>query len=112
MVEFAAGHFIPVGIKSTEAENIPGGINSSDARFNALLGTVSERPAPPKPASTPWALPGQKKPYGSLDITARRVALVIDRTANPVIADTMIKRVEAFRRELESAASANQPKKG
>lgn len=85
---------------------------SSDDRFNALMGALVEQSSQ-KSASTPWTLPGQKKPYGSLEVTPRRVNLTIDRAANPAFADALIERVEAIRRELESATTpATMSKKG
>ena len=87
-------------------------LNSSDERFSALLAALIARPERLKNSTTDWSLPGQKKPYGSIEITARRINLMFDRSANPAIADALIERVESIRRELEAAASANQPKKG
>ena len=90
------------------ADNFP----ASSARFDLIVNKIAAKAQSARTASTLWALPGQKKHYGSIDITPRRVTLTIDRSANPAIADALIERVEVFRRELEAAAFANQPKKG
>jgi ParB family transcriptional regulator, chromosome partitioning protein len=89
-------------------------INSSDDRFSALVAALAASAAKetPRPASTLWALPGQKKPYGSVQITPRRINVSIDRSANPLFAEALFERFESIRRELEAAASANKPKKG
>ena len=91
-------------------EPIPGGINLSGERFNAILAAVTEHAGIPS-ASTPWSLPGQKRPYGALDVTPRRVILTIDRAANPAFADALLERVDAIRRELESATAPATPSK-
>ena len=91
---------------------IPAGMGQSDDRFNAVVAATAERAAPGKPASMLWALPGQKKPYGSIEITPRSINMSIDRKASPAIAEALLERLESIRRELEAAASANQPQKG
>ena len=87
------------------------GINSSDERFNTAMAAATE-PIAPKPTSTLWSLPGREKPYGSLEITPRRVNLSIDRLANPAFAEALLERLETIRRELESATATRSTKKG
>ena len=87
-------------------------ITSSDGRFGVVMKAANERSAATKPAPSLWALPGRKRPYGSLDVTPRRVILTIDRSANPAFADELLERVEKIRREIEGATATIQPKKG
>lgn len=80
-----------------------GAPNASSKRFLLVLAAASEKVSPSKPL--PWRRPGLKKPYGALTVTPRRITLVIDRAAHPVIAELALERFEDLRREIDAAES-------
>ena len=90
-------------------EIMAGAIFSGPARLAHVLAALTEKEQRRKPS--PWSLPGQKKPYGSFEVTPKRVTLTVERSANPAIAEALIGRIEEIRREIESAAEPSTANK-